>query len=151
MSTQEKLTWAKKNGVTPPDYVLVAAAQEAAEAKAARSLAATEEETHGCCASAAAKPSSCCAEAHAAKSCCSAAAEKKAARERGRVEWVLGIHAQKCHGIATQWIVCGAVLPPPPAVEVPVDSAPPLWWSDLIVCRWQAISQQPDVPPPQFS
>jgi hypothetical protein len=146
MSTQEKLAWAEKNGVSPPEYVLAAAKAEAAEA-----VAAAESETPSCCSHVAVKRSSCCAATHAdtPKQCCSAATEKKAKRSTGRVAWVLGIHAQKCQGISTQWIILGAVLPPPPPQQAPVDSAPPLWWSDSTVCQWQTVSKQPDVPPPQ--
>lgn len=142
MSTHEKLAWAKKNGVTPPDYVLAAAEAETQQA-----------ETRSCCDHAAEKPTSCCSanQAPAARTCCTATAERKCSTPRspGNVDWVLGIHAQKCQGISTLWIVSGAVLPPPPPLKAPVDSAPPLWWSDSPVCIWQTVSRLPDVPPPQ--
>jgi hypothetical protein len=146
MSMQEKLAWAKKNGVTPPDYVLVAAETET-----------EKHEAGSCCSHSHEKPASCCSKhgSHSAKTCCSAKPTKDAGKSgspdsASGFDCVLGIHAQKCQGLSTLWVVSGAVLPPPPPLNAPVDSTPPLWWSDSMVCQWQNVSKQPDVPPPRL-
>jgi len=162
MSMGEKLAWARENGVTPPDYVLAAAAVETEDHDEHEH---DEHEAGSCCDPCDEKPASCCAtkRLQPAKACCSAAVSKKCHAgpwgrgtcennrqgPSGGVDWVLGMHAQKCQGLSTLWVISGAVLPPPAPFMAPVDSAPPLWWSVPAVCVWQTVSKQPDVPPPR--
>jgi len=143
MSTQEKLAWAKQHGVTPPEYVLAAAESDDSAG-----------EPTSCCASKQSPPdSTCCSSAaqddreettHTA--CASSPATQNSPRQLG---WIPGIQAQKCQGVSLLWLASGAVLPPPPPPKPPVNSAPPQWCSHALVCRWQGIAAQPDVPPPQ--
>jgi hypothetical protein len=47
----------------------------------------------------------------------------EAASESGpRVTWVVASLLQHCHGVQTNWIALGAVLPPAPDVRVAVDA-----------------------------
>ena len=146
MSMREKLAWAKEHGVTPPDYVLVAAAEEAAE-----------DEPGSCCAHAEHQVAECCS-THGGGSCCSkkkhggcseCSHETDAAKDA--VEWVIGIHAQKCQGLALLWITTGAIAPPPVPVDLPRDTNPPVWCAPVRPVFWQSVSQRPDVPPPRLS
>lgn len=154
MSMQEKLAWARKNGVKPPDFVLAAADVEAEGHD--------DNDVGSCCSPRAGKQASCCSSRANGprKACCSAGMIKhgepdsvqgKPQNSAHDIDWVLGIHAQKCHGLASLWISSGAVMPAPASLNVPVDSTPPLWWSTPMVCVLQAVSKQPDVPPPRHA
>lgn len=144
MSTQEKLAWAKQHGITPPDYVLAAAEAES-PAREPGSCCQREPEVELADAeqTGPASRSSCCTSGRVARSNPPLGGDTK------DWDWLIGIQAQKCQGLSTLWLVSGAVLPPPPPVEAPADSAPPLWWSESLVCRWQGVLAPPDVPPPQ--
>ncbi len=149
MSTAEKLAWAKQNGVTPPDYLLAAAARE------------PEQDSAGSCCShrrESEESPSCCAVAH--RSCCSKSDDTELAKdatpgdhgqspEAQQLVWVHGIQAQRCQGLATMWVIAGAVLPPPPPITAPVNVMPPVWFVPAKICRWQSLCSPPDVPPPR--
>ncbi len=153
LSTQEKLAWATQHGVTPPDYVL-AAAEMATRAHQSRACCEHSHERQTAC-----NASSCidtdphCRTTNTAVGTSpergSPVADGGHSRKNPVADWVLGIHAYKCQGLATLWVVSGALALPPPLLQAPADSAPPIWRSDLMVCRWRAISKQPDVPPPR--
>ncbi len=154
MSTQEKLAWAKQNGVTPPDYVLAAAISETQEHEA-HDCADAGDEVPSCCAAKRSPARRSCCSSVAVKECgasqhCHGEGDNTSKRSAPGIDWILGIQAQKCQGVSTLWIISGAVLPPSPPQSVTVDAAPPLWWSHTMVCVWQTISQQPDVPPPRL-
>lgn len=151
MSMQEKLAWAAKHGVTPPDYVVAAAGEEDEDREPASCCHASDKNHASCCSA---------ERGQVARRCCSrdeptSAAQLAAKPERedaeGGFDWVLGIHAQKCQGLSIHWLTVGAILPPPAPIEAPRDSSPPLWWSTSLVCIWQAIFQRPDVPPPRLA
>jgi hypothetical protein len=150
MSTQEKLAWAKEHGVAPPEYVVAAAKSETT---AASSFFRQSAEVRTCCSS---KQGRAVANRDADLSgqkpsvVCRPHAKVRAIQRAARpFTWVLSIDAQKCQGLATLWVATGAVLPPPPCVKVPVDSAPPRWWSGSLACHWQGTAEPPDVPPPR--
>lgn len=92
MTHAEKLTWAARNGVTPPAIALAAARREAAATKLA---------CGGCCA---AKAKSCC---RAKQSCCGGGASAPAGRGTG-IAFVQFAAAMKCRGLT----VSVAMLPP---------------------------------------
>lgn len=148
MTQEEKLAWARKNGVRPPQFVVEAAARE--KLTAAQSL-------KGCCSQQAVEPSSgkCCS-SRKKTSCCDQihqpadhlAGESKA---QSSIGWVLGIHALQCQGLATLWVSTGAVIAPPPVVEAPQDCSPPQWCDGSADSQWTAISMRPDIPPPRFA
>ena len=126
MSMQEKLAWARDNNVTPPDYALKKSRQRLAAG------------CQCCCSQSSCKPS----DSHR-KSC------EAEAGEQVEVEWIVGVHAQKCHGLSTEWVAAGAILPPPPTVTPP-SFEPGL--VELLTARpllWRSISRAPDVPPPR--
>jgi hypothetical protein len=143
MSMREKLAWARKNGVTPPSYVLESVAREEAEHHQVAGCCQAKEEL-ACCSSRAVAP--------AGSSCCSkyALADDRNNPSLLHVEWVLGVHAQKCQGLTLMWVLVGAALPPVPRMEVYLVSHPPTWWISPLVCHWQSISSLPDVPPPRI-
>lgn len=159
MSMQEKLVWAKEHGVIPPDFVVAAAKAEI-----------TTNKPRSCCQNSRRLGTPC-----ALRHTCSTAANNSQSHEEdsgepyrqrraaGEVptefatgaraangwDWVLAARARQCRGLATHWLASGAVLPPPSPLKVPVDTAPPLWWDDIVASLWQAGPKQPDVPPPR--
>lgn len=147
MSTQEKSAWAKEHGVTPPDFVLAAANAES-----------TSDASRSCCrhrhhvmvsnASDHRHTSSHeCSNAHGQVGGADAAVVHGG--EANRWDWVLAVHARQCQGLASLWLVSGAVLPPPLPIDAPIDFAPPLWWSDSFSSHWDNVSRRPEVPPPR--
>lgn len=143
MSKAEKLAWAERNDVAPPDYLL-AASDDAEQA-----------EVHACCSRSREADDPPARREVAERGCCAPPAESDPHEEPAAAEatpqfaWVYGIQAQHCQGLATIWVVAGAVLPPPPPVAAPVDLSPPIWLSPPRICRWQSVSRNPDVPPPR--
>lgn len=156
MTMQEKLAWARNHGVSPPDFVVAGAKQEEASPRA-----------DACCDSAVEPQRTCCKAAHRpdtaigprVRNCCSS--ERRSdeiadlhsddlPRDRSeRSNWVLGVHAQKCQGLATFWVTVGAVLGPPELIQLPAGFAQSAWCRFSWVCFWQTVSQRPDVPPPR--
>jgi len=122
---QQKLAWAKKHGVTPPDFV-IAAAREA-------------ESVHSCCASS--RPACCHDAAKPAGSCCSTPAQPP------RSKSVLLVAALKCRGISVS-----VSLLPPTVLPRPVRlAAPPLATSDAPPSSpnlYQSPTDEVATPPP---
>jgi hypothetical protein len=143
MSMREKLAWAKEHGVAPPDYVLVAAAEEAADDEPASCCERSKLQAAAC--SSALRDGGCCSNDKRAN-CSNCSHENEAP-----VEWVIGIHAQKCQGLSLLWITTGAIAPPPAVVELPTDSNPTAWYVPSLPGFWQSLSKSPDVPPPRLS
>lgn len=88
-TASERLAWASKHGVTPPDYVQQLATQ-------------AEPAQKSCCSSA--KPA---AKANAAKSsCCASHAEHKCAQQRHTEpdRGVSFLQAMRCRGLSANWI-----------------------------------------------
>ena len=135
-TTAEKLRWAKENGVTPPAYVVAQYARET---------------THSCCSThvedgnepAKASRSSCCS-SHARK------ADSHAKRTHRKVDWVYGVQAQKCHGLAQWWLICSGMIVDEPAVLPGRDDV----FCGTVASRWcepPQFSSEPAVPPPRIS
>jgi hypothetical protein len=148
MSAAEKLAWAKRNGVTPPDYVVDSEHDEVGRESASccRSHRDRAEESAPCCAVA---RRSCCSLPAAAEPAGSAHEDQSQAPAERKYVWVDGIQAQHCQGLATIWVISGAVLPPPPPIRAPIEMAPPTWFVPRSICRWVSLSCPPDVPPPR--
>lgn len=134
MSTREKLAWARAHGVTPPDFVVGDARLDEPSFAVAEGHA-PDSPGNACCSKSKRNPSK--------SSCC----KRMPATER--VEWVLGMQAQKCRGLATFWLSCGAALPPPTSIAVPEDPTPPVWCKPLLTNTWAVVFQRPEVPPPR--
>ncbi len=155
MTMREKLAWARKNGVTPPDFVLAEAKREQESLAADSGCDSAQRSRRSCCTVAQGRGASggpsvrkCCSRKHAAEVVDLEHADPQ--RDRGgRMNWILGVHAQKCQGLATFWVAAGAVLSPPDSIQLPAEPAPPAWCRIHWVCFWQTVSQRPDVPPPR--
>ncbi len=126
---KQKLAWAKANNVTPP-----------AEFMLAESNSST---TDSC----SAKTKSCCA-AKVTKSCCGGGKTSASPRPETDEDWA--IEAQKCRGVATNWVTLGAIACDAIATRIPVHNAPgeilPLVNESAVI---QAI--QVPSPPPNHS
>lgn len=108
-TNQQKLAWAKRQGVTPPAFVVAAAAKEQAKAK------------KPCCQMAAGKGSAgACGLAVPASPALKEA--KSSSRETAELGLVLASSYRKCQGLATLWTLLGQALLPD--VELPVATAP---------------------------
>ncbi|MBL9095123.1 MAG: hypothetical protein JNL96_28150 [Planctomycetaceae bacterium] len=147
-SHEEKLAWARLNGVTPPAYVIAAA-----EARPAHTRSPVKK---ACCSSVPrAGAKSCCSagpEPKAAVSCCETATHGETAATpapAAKVAWVSYIDVRRCRGeSAPEWCNVPISVGPPPApallstVEVvrPIAAAPALQWPS-------AVDIPPDPPP----
>lgn len=130
---QEKLAWARENGVTPPTFVVAAAKMEQRLAK--------RDSAGSCCAKAA---SSCC---RAKRSCCQE--QPESTKPQQALSGVLAIQALKCHGLGMHWMF------------VPPSLAPADGWTARDLHLWGSASftsaayasylSQPTTPPPQFA
>ncbi len=123
---EQKLAWARRNGITPPARLL---AQQAPP----KSCCSAQRTTHACCAT------------PAAKSCCQ---PRSVAKSATKVVWQSGLRAQRCRGQATGWLLCepGVV---PPLVKLPSVVPPCVDRLDLMSETAQAIAAVPPVPPPR--
>jgi hypothetical protein len=120
----EKLAWAAKHGVTPPQYVFAAATREKFVS------------TTGSCCQTAVK--SCCAPK---KSYChvlnspthddydqdkhahnehseSDSPEPSTAQDSWKLDFISAVQARRCQGQAELWLALGAVAPPPAHIEL---------------------------------
>lgn len=149
MTQQEKLAWARKNDVEPPEFVVAAATLELEQVRQSKrsccSHSSAAQTTGGSCS---AKATTSCNH-HAPQRADDQASDHRPAS--ATIDWVLGIHALQCQGFATWWISTGAVIAPPPLVESPLDISPPLWCTAAPACVFQAIFMQPAIPPPQIA
>ncbi|HQR07983.1 MAG TPA: hypothetical protein PLN21_14240 [Gemmatales bacterium] len=133
---EEKLAWAKENGVTPPAFV----------------LAQSEEEPKSCCSAhkACHESSSCCegGKKTATKTCCKSHAEEQV-DEEVHFTWLVTMQAMKCHG-QDGWSLLTSVI----VVDVPdvVEKyeAPSL--PEVIPCDDEtafSLNADPALPPPR--
>jgi hypothetical protein len=128
-TNRQKLAWAERNGVEPPDYVRLAAAAEPAA-------------TESCV-------GSCCDAPQTADTCCTTTDECCESQEQ-RPAWrfVCSLAARKCQGLPQLWLVMSAAAPMPPHFEW--QAAEPEFRSLAIVseaCRRQSLL--PATPPPR--
>lgn len=132
-TNREKLAWAAKHGVTPPDYVFAAAERE----RPATAVA-------SCCS--ARRGTSCC---ERASTCCDARTGKaEVSAPLVTVEFVLAVQARKCQGQAELWLAMGAVALPPASVTLTLDS--PIC-GDAVVSgpTLVGVTNSPESPPPR--
>jgi len=131
---QEKLAWAKKNGVTPPAFVVVAAK---AEQRLTRQPSAPKSTAPKCC---------CCK----AKSCSPKPKTPvaKSSTAKSSTTSVVMFQALKCQGLAAHWVFLSPPLPDSDAVFTlellpfeRVITLTPIFSSHL---------SQPATPPPDF-
>ena len=147
-SASEKLAWARKHQVEPPRKLLLAIASEAHEHEHLAALA-SKNKPRGCCAhrkvqTASVAPGHCDPQ-HSDPVVRSPAADAG----QGRITWVLGIAALKCHGGSEYWSLSGAVMPAPQAI---------VWQFQWNVVEWFVLSEPslyshelvPPVPPPRI-
>lgn len=153
-SNAEKVVWAQRNGVTPPEYVAVAAR---AESKAAlvRVESVPKKPCSHCERS---NPSNCsgtACETHTHSACCSNSGcddEHRSAAAESRVDstgYVIGVEMMKCRGQgpyanSLPW----AVVPVVPVIEVQAD--PGTWDRPLSVVAC-SIALEPPEPPPRLA
>ncbi len=140
-SQQEKLAWARDNGVTPPAYVLAAAN---ASIKAARQSGCCKNKAkHSCCSSR--SKQKCCS----SKRVCSKQRQTGKKTRRSTAPTILVVHALRCQGLTASL----TALPP---TVIPLQSAlnltvPPvgkiLFSNDLLK---PGPFSAPDTPPPQY-
>ena len=141
MSMQEKLTWARQHGVTPPSFVVAAAAQEADDEKADTQ---GDRAHNGCSAKVSMHQ----------RSCCSSSAGKAAPhgshrrQSENRVEWVSGVQAQKCQGLTLTWMSAGCMILPPARVALVEDPLFARWFRPSVMQFWPSHISEIDSPPP---
>ena len=129
-TNQEKLVWAKRNGVTPPNYVIAAAKQEA-----------KSKET---------SPASCCTKKHAAKPKQSKPEQAEQAEEPAPAEsgqWVLS-SVRRCQGSASVSVsseLATVII----QVEAFPPTTPPALWIELVDHSALSLDLSPASPPPQ--
>jgi len=128
---QEKLAWAKKNGVTPPDYVVAAAK---VEQRLVRRPSAAKSSAPKCC---------CCK----AKSCSPKPEVARAANSS--TTRVVMFQALKCQGLGPHWVS----LPPPLPESNAVFTLEllPLEGVAMATLDFSSYLAPPATPPPQFS
>lgn len=149
MTMREKLAWARNHSVTTPEFVVLAAAEEAREALAPGCCGDHHERIGSCC-------SRHCQEVNQASTARGAENPTDQSETIGDsttdgIDWVIGIHAQKCRGLTLMWITMGAIAPAPPSFEIPIDSTPPVPCTTLGPSLWASVALPPDVPPPRTS
>lgn len=116
-TNREKVAWAEKHHVTPPQFVIEAARKE--ELASTRSCPHCHEKSHGhekSCATVAAK-----ADKAAEKSCCKSPRPEK--RARLKVALVIVDLARSCQGLSKIWTILSASLPAVPPVRWSADWA----------------------------
>jgi hypothetical protein len=105
LSLEERLVWAKENGVTPPEYVL-------AEERSRGLLGSRSKPKCSCCA--AVRTRSCC-ESSPKGDCCRAEeqSQKKSHAKASSVDGgIVLLEALKCRGVSDNWMGVGISLPP---------------------------------------
>jgi hypothetical protein len=130
-SPEERLAWARNNGIEPPPYAEPASAG-AWQTTRLRDLAETDVAPEPACSgcaphgTASSKP---CGEGEPKAACCcrSAPTPAKDSRRQSKTgqRWVLVVKALSCRGLSTLWVSGGAVLPPPPVAAWQPWSPPP--------------------------
>jgi hypothetical protein len=139
----ERLAWAAKNGVKPPDFVLVAAREAGLNsagrphAKPVRVATMTKSSCgieHSCCSSHDSKPS-CAADAH----------PQHRSKQR---DFVVALRALACHGQSFQWL---AAVPTLISVDLRVDVKLPLvaWLGPVLSDVAECVAILPSLPPPE--
>jgi hypothetical protein len=172
LNNQQKLAWARENGVTPPDFVIAAAAREQAEAVAASDHDEHGDHTHGACACCATRAGhseepACCRQRHSHHDVAdadresrasdesptpdkTATAKKTASAKETTVKFVLSDLARRCGGMPTVIsLLCDAL----PFVDrpqwKPVETLVEYLVDVPVTCASAELA--PPVPPPKLA
>jgi hypothetical protein len=128
MTRDQKLSWARRHGVTPPAFV-----QNSAEESFA-----------------AASPPSCgaCCQHHRVAGNDTQAEQSRAvsAPDEG-FSWTWSIHATKCRGLSTYWVAIGYWLVPPRVLTDEIVKLEPVCCAGHLMP--ESFVTSPDVPPPR--
>lgn len=138
---EEKLAWARENGVTPPEEVV-------ARVAARRGQPNQVAEMSGSCCHHTAK--SCCDES-TSSSCCHAT---KPAKDSGvsstEVKFVVALEAAKCSGVQLSWICVKVGMTPPTPVITPNATIGLVTWFDIADIESDSLPLEPAAPPPRI-
>lgn len=133
-SLEQKLAWARANGVTPPASVQQAAKQKAPAPRGG-----------SCCRSATvATAQACCSATPQKKSCCST---QVAVEPKAKVQWQFALRALGCRGQAGDWLVAEPAVPVT-AVELVSAPLPPEWLT-VVSETAEPLLLTPPTPPPR--
>lgn len=140
----ERLAWAEKNSVTPPDFALEAAALAGLDAggrplsqKVVRVVASFETKT---------KTPSCCKSSTAGRTCCSSHDKPQAKTDTANV--IVGWRALACHGQSLHWL---AAVPTLISVEPQLTDQMALvaWLGPHSSAIASGVAPVPTPPPPE--
>lgn len=155
-SPEEKLAWARANGVAPPSYAEPA---ESGAWRTDRLRDRKEPQASGCCAQqaeeeASATPScqSCCANCGKTASCQTVPtlrAKSSSCKSSVASRWLAGMSALQCRGASTLWVSAGVVLPPPLVQNWSPSLMPTAWIASLEASSF-FVPRTPPAPPPRF-
>lgn len=140
----ERLAWATKNGVKPPDFAL-AAARAAGLDSAGRPLAkvvCAAAQTKSCC-----REKQACCSSHETKSCCAALARSQRHFEK-KADVVVAWRALACHGQSFGWL---AAVPTLVSIELTTSDELPLvaWLGPQLSESASPHTDAPTPPPPE--
>jgi hypothetical protein len=128
---RERLAWAKKNGVQPPDYAVLASNDDGLEPPADEAG-----QADACCLTQAES-------GHSELACCESHQEDS---QEGSP--VIAISAWRCQGFGLSWLLAGAVPPPARDVDWSPELLPGDWLPISLITADTAFSSPP-VPPPR--
>src|SRR5262249_41710903 len=117
---EERLAWARANGVEPPDYAERPSGSGWQSVRVRDQIAS---KTTTCCACR--KPTAKSARPRPGNSCCTDGeaslldeSSNRSANDRtpAKKTWVRGVDVLRCHSLSTIWVSSGGTSPPPPIV-----------------------------------
>ena len=140
-TNQQKLAWARENGVTPPDYVVVAAAKEVI-------VAAAKEKTSPIAKSCCSSKGSCC-DANSSSATKSLPGTKIERDETTSTLVIVSVQDyQKCRGLASLWMTISHAINTSPLIAPPAKPVAGEWISSAMI-DLDSISYEPAAPPPK--
>lgn len=140
-SAEERLAWAKENGVTPPKFVKLQAELDKSHE---RSLAVLPP----CCRAAAAERS-CCSNTGSEGACCEQKSDSHQQAER--TDRIVGWRALKCQGQSLLWLAAVPSVIEPKTQVVTYRPGLSQRLGPPTSITGDGISQRPPVPPPRHS
>jgi hypothetical protein len=134
MTLGQKLAWAKKNGIAPPDYVLV--------------LAETPTSSCGSCGHHDHDEDSSLCDDHNS----SPSESAESAEESGRTIGLVLVHDfRRCQGLGSLWLTLAHALPPKVETSVAQFSFAPSEWLRVTSQTADSLALSPATPPPRHS
>jgi len=139
---EEKLAWARENGVTPPDEVV---ARVASRRNQPSDLA---ENTGSCCY----VKKACChaEESHEAPSTCCHAKKAENSSDTTELKFVVALEAAKCSGVQLSWICVKVGMTPPMPVVAPTSTTGLVTWFEILDRDFDSLPPEPVAPPPRL-